>query len=185
MENSKKTIAKFIKTSLPCLFAVLFCNSNYAAETKIQPGFWQHTFKITSQSGQIEAAIAQAKQMLESMPPDQRAMIENMMASRGINLNLQSYTAKVCITEEEAKNNILPKPSDGCEQTITEETADGFKVNYSCSGTPPVTGSGELKIIDSKNFTINATINTVMNGQNEEMTVDQSGKWLQTECTSQ
>lgn len=108
-----------------------------------------------------------------------------MMSDRGINLNLQSYTSQVCITEEDAKNNVLPKPSEGCEQSITEETSDGFKVSYSCSGDPPVSGSGEMKLIDKKNFTISAVVNTQMNGQNEEMTINQSGKWLRAECTEQ
>jgi len=180
MKIQKKQFSTLTLLNIVILF---FSISTQAAETKIQPGFWEHTFFIKSKSGQIEAALAQAKQMLDSMPPEQQTMIKKMMADRGIDLSLQSYTSQVCITEEDAKNNVLPKPSEGCEQSITEETADGFKINYSCSGNPPVSGTGEMKLIDKKNFTITALVNTEMNGQNEEMTINQTGKWLQAECS--
>jgi len=163
--------------------ALFFLALNATADNpKIKPGQWQHNFTLKSQSGQIEAAIEQAKQMMAAMPPDQRKMVEDMMKSRGIDLDLGSYTAKVCLTQAQIDQNGLPKPNDNCEQTVTEKITNGYKVKYACAGDPPVSGEGEYTIIDDENFTIDITVNTEMNGKPETMDIKQSGKWLSPEC---
>jgi hypothetical protein len=78
--------------------SALFGAASTFAQPELEPGLWKYSFDIESQSGQVEAAMAQAKKMLESLPPEQRKMIGQQMASQGIGLDLESYTAQTCIT---------------------------------------------------------------------------------------
>lgn len=154
------------------------------AQPELEPGLWDYSFKMESQSGQIEAAMAEAKKMLESLPPEQRQMIEQQMASRGIGLDLESFTAKTCITPEQAKASEFPQPSDSCTQEILEQSDDVYKVSFSCDGNPPTTGEGEIRLISDKEYRGEVTINTSMNGQAEKIVASQHGTWVGADCGS-
>ncbi len=153
-----------------------------AAEKQLTPGLWEHAYKIKTEGGQLEAALAQAEQTMKAMPSDQRAMIENMMRARGIDLNLRSYTTQICITPEQASKGTLPKPTKNCTQAVAEETNTGYKIRYECTGNPPTSGEGEMVFIDNKNYSITVKVNTEVNNQPETMTVLQNGKWIGKQC---
>lgn len=172
------TPALLVSTSL-----LLTAGTALADSPSLKPGQWEHSFTLKSASGQIEAAIEQARQMMESLPPEQQAMVKSTMASQGISLDLKNYTSQVCLTQAQVDENDLPKPNNNCEQIVTEETADGYKVRYQCEGNPPVSGEGRYTILDEENYKIDITVNTEVNGKPEEMTINQTGKWLAAECT--
>src|SRR5690606_40136712 len=46
------------------------------AQQKMRPGLWAHSATVKSQSGQMEAALAQAQQSLASLSPAQRKQME-------------------------------------------------------------------------------------------------------------
>lgn len=173
-------IAPYCFTSL----ALLGLAANSFAQPKLEPGLWEHSFEIESQSGQIEAAMQQAKEMLASMPPEQREMIEKQMAANGINLDLESYTTKVCITEEQAARNQFPQPSESCEPTVIEQSDNVFKMRFSCEGNPPTTGEGEVRLLSDKEYRGKVTMNTTMNDQPEKLVATQSGHWQADDCGS-
>ncbi|MEX1033675.1 MAG: DUF3617 domain-containing protein [Cellvibrionaceae bacterium] len=174
---------KTVRFCFATLMALLAIASTAAfAQPTLQPGLWEHSFKLTSQSGQIEAAMKQAKEMLEAMPPEQRQMIEKQMAANGINLDLDTYTTKVCITEAQAARNQFPEPNDSCTQTITEQSDDVFKVQFSCEGDPPTTGEGEIRLLSDQHYRGTVIINTSMQGQAERVEATQDGQWLSEDC---
>ncbi|MCW8194976.1 DUF3617 domain-containing protein [Proteobacteria bacterium 005FR1] len=169
--------ATFLVSAAVLLGAV----SNVHAQPELEPGLWKYSFDIESQSGQIEAAMEQMKKMLESLPAEQRQMVEQQMASRGIGLDLESYTAQTCITPEQAKAGELPQPSDDCTQEVLEQSKDGYKVRFTCEGT---TGEGEIRLLSDKAYEGKVTINTTMNGQSEQIIASQSGTWVSADCGS-
>ena len=56
------------------------------AQPKIRPGLWEENVTIKTDNAQANAAMEQMKEKLASMPPDQRAAIEKMMASHGMGM---------------------------------------------------------------------------------------------------
>lgn len=162
----------------------LLSAANTFAETKLQPGLWEYHFEINSQSGEIEAAMEQAKQALESLPPEQRKMIEEQMAASGVGLDLKSYTAKACITEEQASRDEFPQPSGDCSQTVVEQSDDVMKIEFRCEGDPPTTGEGEIRMISNKEYRGKVTVNTTVNNQPERLEANQSGTWISEDCGS-
>lgn len=176
-----------MKIALFCLIslvALLGITPSAIAQPKLQPGLWVHSFEIESQSGQIEAALEQARKMLESMPQEQREMIEAQMTARGINMDLESYTTKVCITEEQAFRNQFPQPSENCSQSILEQNDSLFKMSFSCEGNPPTSGEGEMRLISDKQYRGKMTMNTTINNQPENVVASQTGNWLSADCGS-
>lgn len=152
------------------------------AQPQLKPGLWEYNFDISSKSGQIEAALEQAKKMLQALPAEQRAMIEQQMAANGISMNLDNYTAKVCITPEQASQGYFPQPNDDCEQSTVEQREDSYKVSFSCAGEPPINGEGEIRMLSDEEYRGTVTFNTTMNGQPETLSADQHGQWLAAEC---
>lgn len=174
-----------MKLALYCFTSLVAAASVPAlAQPELQPGLWEHSFKIESQSGQIEAALEQAKKMLESMPPEQRDMIEKQMAAQGINMDLDSYTTQVCISEDQAARNEFPQPSDNCTQSVLEQSDDVFRMSFSCEGNPPTSGEGEMRLLSDKEYRGKMTMNTTMNGQAENVVASQIGNWLSADCGS-
>ncbi|MGI1679194.1 MAG: DUF3617 domain-containing protein [Cellvibrionaceae bacterium] len=180
-------ITHFISRNIKYIIAISFFvagfqASSVVADNNIASGLWKHSFKVKSESGEIEKALAQAQQAIAAMPAEQRAMIEKMMKAQGVDFNLKSYTAKVCVTPEQAKETVLPKPTDNCSQVISDKTDKGYKIRYECSGNPPTSGEGEIIFADDKNYSIIVTMNMQINNSPEKMTVFQTGKWMAKSC---
>ena len=164
------------------IIAFAFVNSTNAAP-KITPGLWELTVNVKSQSGKLEAAIEQAQAAMASMPPEQQAMMKQMMEARGVKLDLSGVTVKTCVTPEEAELTKIPQ-SDDCEQEILQTSNNKLTVKFSCPGNPPSSGEGEFTLVNDKTFTGKAKFETTMNGAPEVLESTQEGKWLSTDCGS-
>ena len=57
-----------------------------AQQPHIRPGLWEETLSMKTDDAQANAAMEQMKQRMASMPPEQRAAIEKMMAGRGLGM---------------------------------------------------------------------------------------------------
>ena len=66
------------------LAAALLACSCAAGAQNLKPGLWEVTHKMQSSSGQMEQGMSQMEQQLAGMPPEQRKMVEEMMAKQGV-----------------------------------------------------------------------------------------------------
>ncbi|MFL0811410.1 MAG: DUF3617 domain-containing protein [Agarilytica sp.] len=171
---------------LPLLFSILllsFISSfSFAEAPDIRTGWWQYKVDMKTQSGQLEAAIEQAKAAMANMPPEQRAMMEQMMNGRGMKFDLQNRTFETCITQEDLARMEMPKPDKNCSQTFTKKSAKKYAMSMSCTGNPPSKGTGEFEIVDSKTFKGKVVMETQLQGKPEIMTMQQFGKWVSDTC---
>jgi hypothetical protein len=55
------------------------------AQQKLAPGLWET--KMTVGDKDMQAAMAQARAQMANMPPEQRKMMEGMMAKQGVGLS--------------------------------------------------------------------------------------------------
>ena len=153
-----------------------------AQPERIRPGLWEHSLTMQSQSGEMERAMREMQQQLSGMPPDQRKMMEQMMASQGMQLGPDGQTIRVCISKEQAAQGMVPQSDGNCRQEIIERRGDTIKFRFHCPGTPPSSGEGEVTISSPTRYNGKSTISTTVNGQSETVTTVQSGKWLSYEC---
>lgn len=145
-------------------------------------GLWEHTFTMKTQSGEMEQAMSQMQSQLANMPPQQRKMIEQMMAAQGVEIDPNGTTVKVCITKEDAARDYVPQSDGDCRQEVTQRTGNTIKFKFDCAGDPPSSGEGEVILLNQEVYTGKATINTKVEGKPERMGMTQTGKWLSDDC---
>ena len=152
----------------------------HAQPQKMRPGLWEHSMTMKSQSGQMEAAMAEMQKSLASMPPAQRKQMEQMMAQQGVGMGPKGQTVKVCVTQEQADRDTVPQ-QEGCTQKVQRINASTMKVAFSCKGgqgQPPSSGEGTVSMQGPTAYTGQFKIKTENEGKPEQIDMAQSGKWL-------
>lgn len=160
------------------LLSLPVVNSAAGQEPKILPGLWEHSYSIKTESGLVEGAMSQ----LANLAPEQKAMMEQMMAAQGISLGPSGNTIRVCISKEDAERGEVPQMDSDCTQKILHRSANTLKVGFSCTSDPPTRGEGEITFISPKAYTGKAVVQTTVQGVTEQMNIEQQGKWLSADC---
>ena len=153
---------------------------------KMRPGLWEHSVSMKSQSGEMEAAMAQAQKSLAAMPPAQRKQMQDMVAAQGLGITLgdKGHSIKVCVTPEQAAIDSFPQ-QDGCTQKVQRVDASTMKVSFQCKPDPgeaPTSGEGTVSFQGDKAYTGQFKIKTTMDGKPEQMEMAQKGQWLSRDC---
>jgi hypothetical protein len=153
---------------------------------KMAPGLWEHSMTMKSASGDMEAKMAEAQKQMANMPPEQRKMVEQMMAQRGVSMGGaggKALTVQACVTPEQAARNELPQDRN-CTQQSTERSGNTVKFKFTCSGEHKSSGEGEFTLQGDKGYTGRTAVDTVVQGKPEHMDMQLSGKWLGADCGS-
>ena len=154
------------------------------AGPKIEPGLWEISIALKSQSGKAEAAMKQAQAYISMLPPDQRKAVEETMAAQNIRLGDKSSTVQACISKEDAARGEVPQQAGDCTQQVLERSASSMKLKFNCTTSPPASGEAVVNFQSATAYTSKAVVDTVVVGQPERVNVDQTGRWLGTECGS-
>ncbi|SDM12799.1 Protein of unknown function [Geoalkalibacter ferrihydriticus] len=162
--------------------AVLFGSQVFAQNLKIDSGLWEHTLSMTSQSGQMEEMMREARRQLDSLPPEQRQMMEQMMAAQGISIGADESSFRVCLSEEEIARGELHLAEENCTQEVLERSGNTIRVRFTCDDEPPSHGEGEVTIVSRKEYIGNAVINTTIEGRPEVIDIDQRARWISSDC---
>jgi hypothetical protein len=163
-----------------------FAVSASAQELELEPGLWEIHHKMASASGQMESAAAKVKEQLANMPPEQRKMMEDMMASRGVKMGGGGgfeMSGKICMTKEMVEKNAIPVQQGTCKTTTDSRTGNTVKMSFTCTD-PPSSGEGQYTIVSREAYTTKMVVRTAIEGKPETMNMDASGKWLGADCGS-
>lgn len=164
------------------LFSTVLSAQLLFGATSVRPGLWEHTVSIKGQNGQMNDVMSQMNQQMASLPPEQRKMMEEMMAAQGVSAAPQGNAIRMCITKEEAQQNFVP-PADGqCKQQVIQRSGNTMQIKFSCEGNPPSSGEGTYTFINEKAYTGNMTVRTNMQGRTNVIQMKQSGKWVSDNC---
>jgi Protein of unknown function (DUF3617) len=163
-----------------------FLVSQAEAAFSMKAGLWEHKFDIKSKDGQAEKALGQMQKHLAEMPPEQRKKIEDMMASKGIQMGSNASTVKICLSKEQAQDFKIPQSqNDDCKQEVIHKSDKSIKMKFVCldkNSKPQTTGEAEITLKDSTHYVGAGVINTTRMDKKETMTINQSGKWLSADC---
>jgi hypothetical protein len=167
------------------LAAVLATGASAAGAQSMKPGLWEITSKMQSGSGQMERQMAQAQERMANLPPDQRKMMEEMMARQGVKMGTAGgggMTMKVCMTKEMVERSEMPSQQRGdCKTTSQSRSGNTMKMAFACTN-PPSSGEGQFTFNGSEGYTMKMAVNTTVQGKPETMNMDASGKWLGADC---
>ncbi|RZL29499.1 MAG: DUF3617 domain-containing protein [Rubrivivax sp.] len=150
----------------------------------MKPGLWE--FKQTPQLAPAhKAQMDQAQKALASMPPDQRKMMEQMLAQRGVNVSVAGgvISVKTCITKEQAERNIAPISQEGrCTQQF-QRNGNVIQTHFVCTD-PASEGDATVTLRGNEGFTNDVTVRTQRQGRTETTKVTGEGRWLGADCGS-
>ena len=167
------------------LFAavIAFGTASFASAQSMKPGLWETTNKMQSSSGQMEQGMAQMQQQMANMPPEQRKMVEDMMAKQGMAMGAgRSPTIKMCISPEQAERAELPQQEGNCKQEMLERSGSTMRYRFSCTGTPPTSGEGEYTLASPTSYSGRASVLMQVQGKPEKMDMTTTGRWVGADC---
>jgi len=165
--------------------AALAVFASAAGAQSLKPGLWEITNKMQTSSGQMEAQMAQAQQQMANMPPEQRKMMEEMMAQRGMKMGAGGpggMSVKVCMTKEMVERNEVPAQQRGdCKTTQQSRSGNTMKMAFTCTN-PASSGEGQVTFASPEAYSMKMAVSTVVQGKPEKINMDGAGKWLGTDC---
>ncbi len=162
---------------------LLAVNSSAHAEG-MKPGLWEYKGKVSSASGEMEAAMAEAREAMASLPPEQRRMMEQMMAARGMEMSMgadNTQVMRMCVSAKEAANFDIQSDPD-CRQQTVDRSGNRIKIRFSCGGESRSRGEADITFSDGSSFSGTVTLHTEDDGEQETMTIQQEGRWLGADC---
>jgi hypothetical protein len=149
---------------------------------KLQPGLWEQSMTMKTASGEMEAKMAQMRQQLAGMPPEQRKMIEDMMAKQGVGMSAGSNAIRICVSAEQAERGEMPQHDGHCKHEYLERTGTTVRYRFSCTSTPPTSGEGEYTMTSPKAYNGRSSVVTQISGRPEKIDMTQTGQWLGADC---
>lgn len=171
-----------MKPITPLVLAAVCGLAATAQAQTMRPGLWE--FKQTPQLDPArQAQLAQAQKALETMPPEQRQMLEQAMAQRGISMSLAggTVTMKTCVTAEQAERNLAPITQRGhCTQDV-KRSGNTLQTHFVCTD-PASEGDAIVTLKGSEGFTNEVTLKRERDGKSETMKVSGEGRWLGANC---
>ncbi|MFZ3153295.1 DUF3617 domain-containing protein [Pseudomonas sp.] len=164
----RRVLGKPLVLSL-CLLPAL------ASALDIQPGLWEISSHSMQVGGQAVPGMAQMLEQMKNLPPEQRQMMEQMLAQQGVQLGDQGV--RICMSAAQIKAQQIPlqDPESGCSNQVTERSAERWKFRFSC---PNGMGEGETRFLSDKEFT--STLNGTFDGQNSSM--QSHARWVAADC---
>ena len=169
---------------------LLVGSAGLVSAQSIKPGLWEFTTQMQDSSGKMAAAMAQAQKQMESMPPDQRKMMQDIMAKQGLQFgaNASGMSVKVCMTQEMVDDNAMTKQraddsGSDCTHTNSPRSGNSMKFSYVCTK-PPSSGEGLITFTSAEAYSMKMTTTSMVRGKPEKTDMQSTGRWLGSNCGS-
>lgn len=150
---------------------------------EMKPGLWEMRNKMSG-SAEMDKAMAEAQKQMQSMPPEQRKMMQDMMARQGVHMAPGADGAmnvRMCVTREMAASHAIAPQQGDCRTTSSERSGNSLKMAFACTN-PPSSGEGVLTFSSPEAYTSRMTVTTIAGGKSEKMNMQGQGKWLGSDC---
>ena len=148
------------------------------------PGLWESSMTMKSGGADMDKAQADMQAQLAAMPPEQRKMAEQMMASRGMSAGGGGHatTVKVCITKEQAAKPAEARMNGDCTQSDVQRTADSIRFKFECTKPVASSGTGTWSFASDKAYTGKIVSVAQVNGKAQPTNIEMTGRWLAADC---
>lgn len=163
---ARLTLAAWVAASLP------------AQAAQLLPGLWEFTSEELVVDGIQMPGMSEMLAQMKELPPDQRKMMESMLAEQGVELS--SGSIRICLSEAQVESRKLPfQDEPGCTQEVLEQTDSLWRFRFEC---PDASGHGETKVINERE--VASTIETTYTTGEQQGTsrMQSRGQWVGEDC---
>jgi Protein of unknown function (DUF3617) len=150
----------------------------------MKPGLWEITHQVGGGAGSMNAEMAAMQAQLANLPPDQKKMMQDMMAKQGISMGAGGpggMSLKTCMTKEMIERNDMPAGQGDCTSTRSPRSGNAVKFSFTCTK-PPSSGEGQITISSAEAYQMKMTVSSSVRGKAEKMDMEGAGKWLGADC---
>ncbi|MGH8352595.1 MAG: DUF3617 domain-containing protein [Pseudomonas sp.] len=165
---------------LPTLGSAALLCSPLALAQVVQPGLWEVSPTKLEVGGQAMPGMQAMLERLNSLPPEQRQMMEEMLARQGVALGAKGV--RMCLTPEQVEADNIPLQSGqgGCTNQITERSAKRWAFRFTC---PNGSGVGETLFNSDREFVTRLQGQRQRPGQAaEQSSMEYVSRWLGADC---
>ena len=159
---------------------LLACATGVSAQS-MKPGLWEITNNVQSGGKDMTAAMAQMEKQMAAMPPEQRKMMQDMMAKQGVQMGAGGaggMRIKMCLTQEMVdRNEVAPKQQGNCTHTTSPRVGGTMKYAFQCTK-PASSGQGEVTFSSPEAYSMKMS----MTSAERKMDMQATGKWLASNC---
>jgi hypothetical protein len=166
----------------------------------IKPGLWEFRSTMKTESGALEAAMAEMQSRMATLPPEERRLMQEAMTAHGIEMDAEAGTGadgsdtsaggttgggthvmRACITPQEAAElQFLTDPD--CTQEIVQRRPDSLRIRFSCEGEDPSKGEGTISLQGDSRFTGRFRVESFSDGERDTLDMTQEARWLADDC---
>ncbi|MBC7916532.1 MAG: DUF3617 domain-containing protein [Rhodoferax sp.] len=151
----------------------------------LQAGLWEISTQMRGgQADKMAASMEKMQKDMASMPPEQRKMVQDMMAKQGVQMGAAGgagITAKICMSQEMVSRNDFSGQRGDCSHTTSPRMGNTIKYSFVCTK-PASSGEGEISFQGRDAYTQKMTVTTTVKGKPEKMDMQSRGKWLGNDC---
>ena len=166
--------------------ALLAAPCALALAQKMAPGLWETQVEVGSGNPEMQAQMKRAQEQMAKMPPEQRKMMEEMMAKQGVQMGAGAGgkpSFRYCVSKEQAERGDVPQDADGrCKRDSMDKSGSTVRFKFSCTN-PPSTGTGEITFSGDKAYSMKMVVEgSSAKGQPGTMEMNSNSKWVSADC---
>lgn len=149
-----------------------------ALALEMRPGLWEMSSDDIQVDGSKMPGMADMVEQMKGLPPEQRKMMEDMLAAQGVALGAGGV--RMCLSAEQVKSRELPfQDEPGCSQKVTEHTDDLWRFSFEC---PDAKGTGETRLISDREVASVIDSQYRTGDQEGSSRIKSEGRWLSDDC---
>lgn len=175
---------KSIALPLAVALAVVALAAQAADPARRKPGLWEVQSK--TEGGGMPGGMPDTGEAMSKMSPDQRAMVERMMKERGVGTGAKPHSFRYCLTKERAEKDFVPQNDSeaDCTHNVNHSSSSEAKFSFSCKRKDgsTVDGEGRAYNLSPESYAMDMHMKMVHDGKPMEMSMQQQGKWLGSDC---
>lgn len=171
-----------MKNATTLALVLAACAASGASAQTLKPGLWEMQQRIQG-NPELERQLAQARQQMAALPPEQRKQMEAMMARQGVQVGPGGAGVRMCLTREMVERDEVPVNEGDCRTTRSQRTGNTLSMAFTCTK-PPSSGESQVTFTSPEAYTSRTTVTSTVDGRPEKMTVEGTGKWLGADCGS-
>lgn len=169
---------------------LLLCVAASAAAQapNIKPGLWEMKMQDVqgpnmagAQKVDMQKAMKDMQAHMAKMPAEQRRMMEQQMEQMGVSLQADTMAMRVCMTEQDIREQEIPMGDDNCDTKVTTRSATRWVATTSCTE-PKMSGVAEAVFSSPTTYSVSVKGTVTEAGRTQPYSMKMNWKHVSSDC---